>query len=172
MLRLRMNGAASASMRQNGMNYPVNFGLDAASLRELARRYEPSVELADRLWAENSREGRILATLLHPRETFTSAKADQWLVACTVPEQREQLCFNLLQHLDFATEKAEEWVHQSSPILKTGGYTLALRLLLAKKTLPNLPEWIRSANTDRQSEPYQLSLTASRFFERATFVNP
>jgi 3-methyladenine DNA glycosylase AlkD len=169
LLRLRMNGEVSSAMRKSGLDYKVNFGLDAFSIREIAAKYQPSIELADKLWLENTRECKILATLLQPKEAFSSEKADVWLDQCFLPELTEQLVFNLVQHLPFAAEKASEWANQVAANRRIGGYTLALRLILKKATLPNLPELITCAISDCTSENYQLKQTAVRFHERASF---
>jgi 3-methyladenine DNA glycosylase AlkD len=168
LLRLRMNGEVSTAMRKSGLNYKVNFGLDAFSIREIAAKYQPDVLLAEKLWAENARECKILATLLYPKIDFSSEKADEWLDACFLPELTEQLVFNLLQHLAFAADKATEWVTRTSENRRTGGYTLALRLLLKKVNLPNLQELLKCAESDRNSENFQLKQTAERFHERAS----
>jgi len=170
LLRLRMNGVASTVMRTSGLNYQINFGLDAMSIREIASHYKPDTELAERLWKENARECKILATLLYPRNNFTPQKADEWLKDCFVPELTEQLCFNLLQHLDFAPEKAMEWIQDAEISTRTAGYTLMLRLLLRKTTVSDLDLAIKMAEKDRTSEDFRLQQMAERFFERAVFV--
>jgi 3-methyladenine DNA glycosylase AlkD len=169
-LRLRMNGVASAAMRKSGLDYKINFGLDAFNIREVASNYKPDATLAERLWAENIRECKILATLLYPKDSFTAEKADVWLDQCYLPELTEQLCFNLLQHLPFAPAKAAEWISQAAENRRTGGYTLALRLTLKKVELPHLQWLLENAESDRDSANYQLQQTANRFFERISFV--
>ena len=168
MLRLRMNGTVSAAMRKSGLDYKLNFGLDASSIREIAARHQPNELLAEKLWQENSRECKILATLLYPKSTFTTDHADRWLEDCFLLELTEQLCFNLLQHLDFSGIKATEWIQSSDIKQKIGGYTLALRLLLRKQALANLNELLNQAKVDLHSENYQLKLSASRFLERGS----
>jgi len=170
MLRLRMNGVASTVMRNSGLNYKLNFGLDAMSIREIAGRFESDVDLAERLWSENTRECKILATLLYPKTAFTAEKADLWRKDCFLPELLEQLCFNLLQHLDFASEKALGWINSEDPEIKTAGYTLLLRLILGKKNLPDLTRPILLAEKDILSENFKLEQSATRFLERANIV--
>jgi len=170
LLRLRMNGEVSTAMRKSGLVYKVNFGLDAFSIREIAARYQPDVLLAEKLWAENARECKILATLLHSKEAFTPEKADAWLDQCFLPELTEQLVFNLLQNLPFAPFKASEWVSQEAENRRTGGYTLALRLILKKTILPDLELLLNRAESDRTSLNYQLKQTAERFHERTSFT--
>jgi len=170
LLRLRMNGEVSTAMRKSGLDYKVNFGLDAFSIREVASKYSPNTDLAEKLWSENSRECKLLGTLLYPKEAFTPVKADEWLDQCFVPELSEQLVFNLLQHLPFAPLKVSEWIAQDAENRKTGGYTLALRLFLKKIELLNLQELLKSAESDRTSENYQLKQTAERFYERVSYL--
>ena len=165
-----MNGEVSTAMRKNGLDYKVNFGLDAFSIREIASKMPSSVELADKLWAENARECKILATLLHPKEAFSSEKADEWLDQCFVPELTEQLVFNLLQHLIFAPSKASEWISCESEKRKVGGYTLALRLLLRKVDLSDLKQLQLASQRDGLSNNFQLAQTANRFSERAQLI--
>jgi len=166
MLRLRMNGVASTIMRNSGLNYKLNFGLDAMSIRELAKRFEPDTKLAERLWSENARECKILGTLLYPKTEFTSEKADLWLTDCFNPELMEQLCFNLLQHLDFASEKTQEWIKSENPEIRTAGYMLLLRLILGKKKLPDLTLAIQLAEKELHSDNFRLKQAAERFLER------
>ncbi|MDD2612788.1 MAG: DNA alkylation repair protein [Bacteroidales bacterium] len=170
MLRLRMNGVASTAMRNSGLNYKLNYGLDAMSLRDIARQFEPNAALAEHLWGENARECKILATLLFPKTAFTSEKADLWLKDCFVPELMEQLCFNLLQHLDYAPEKTMEWINNEAPEIRTAGYTLLLRLIIGKKSLPELSSAIQLAEKDLFSNNFRLQQSAERFLERAKIV--
>ncbi|HET9570752.1 MAG TPA: DNA alkylation repair protein [Bacteroidales bacterium] len=172
LLRLRMNGEVSTAMRKSGLDYKVNFGLDATSIRDVAAKFQPDVILADKLWAENARECKILATLLHPKEKFTAEKANLWLDQCFLPELSEQLVFNLLQHLPYASTKVAEWIYQDAENRKTGGYMLALRLYLKKINLPNIQELLIQAKSDCQSENFQLHQTAERFFDRVSFDFP
>ena len=164
-----MNGTVSTAMRQSGMNYKLNYGLDAVNIREIASRYQPNEILADKLWKENSRECKILGTLLQPKTSFNREKANTWQADCFLPELTEQLCFNLLQHLEFAPELATDWVNNPSESMREAGYTLALRLLLKKTSIADIEEIKRHATTDFNSENYRLKLTASRFLERANF---
>ena len=169
LLRLRMNGEVSASMRKLGLDYKINFGLDAISIKEIASRYIPDTILSEALWAESSREGKILATLLYPKNEFSSQKADEWIDGCFTTELAEQLCFNLLQHLDFAADKSIEWIMCSDDNIKSYGYLLLLRLILSKKELPDLSIVLESSEKDMQSSHFQLKQQATRLHERCIF---
>ena len=85
-LRLSMNGIASTSMREKGVHYRMNFGVDLMRIREIASCYTPDAALAEMLWKEDVRELKIIATLLYPVDRFTAESADRraigyWLFA-------------------------------------------------------------------------------------------
>ncbi len=54
-LRLSMNGVASASMREKGLSYKLNFGVELPRLKSIASNYNKDHKLAQALWKENIR---------------------------------------------------------------------------------------------------------------------
>ena len=51
--RLLMNGETSKYMRENGINYHLNWGVALTDLRKMAEEYAGNDELAIELWKEN-----------------------------------------------------------------------------------------------------------------------
>ncbi len=78
-LRLAMNGVASAYMRENGMNYKLNFGVELPRLRAIAAEFPANHNLAQALWKEDIRECKLLAAMLQPTDTFYPEIADIWV---------------------------------------------------------------------------------------------
>ena len=97
--RLFMNGVASSSMRDKGLEYKINWGIPVTRLRDMAAQYAPSVALAERLWESDVRECKILAIMLMPAERFSEPMALSWLSACNNQEMVEMLVFNLVQNM-------------------------------------------------------------------------
>ena len=64
--RLKMDGVASTSMRNKGLDYKINWGVGIPDLRKMAQEYGKDYALAIELWKENIRECKILATLIMP----------------------------------------------------------------------------------------------------------
>ena len=120
--RMAMNGIVSTNMRQRGLDYKLNFGLSVQQIKDLAKRYQPDLELAEILWADNTRELKILATLLYPTDSFTKEKAGEWVLSIPNQEIREQVCANLLQNVTFAREIALEWANSTVTDIRTTGY--------------------------------------------------
>ena len=69
-LRLSMNGVASAYMRENGLTYKLNFGVEIPRLKALSETLPHNHELAQALWKENIRECKLLAAMLQPVDSF------------------------------------------------------------------------------------------------------
>ena len=78
-LRLSMNGAVSQSMREKGLVYKLNFGVELPRIKAIAEGYEKDHSLAQALWKEDIRECKILAGLLQPVDSFFPEIADIWV---------------------------------------------------------------------------------------------
>ena len=129
-LRANMNGVASARMREAGLNYHVNFGIDLPRLQEIARQFTPSHELAQQLWHENVRESKILAGLLMPVERFWPDVADIWVEQIPNAEIAQLTVMNLFSRLPYASDKAFEWMAHSDEMFQLCGFLLITRLLM------------------------------------------
>lgn len=136
--RMAMNGIASASMRNSGLNYKLNFGVSIQKIKEIASRYEANKDLAETLWLDGTRELKILATLLYPISQFDELTANRWVEQIPNQEIREQVCINLFQELPYADEIAAAWINNESVEIRTTGYWLLVRRMLTKKLNNNI----------------------------------
>ena len=59
--RLIMNGQASQSMREKGLDYHLNWGVPFTQLKMMSKEIGKDYHLAIALWKENIRECKILA---------------------------------------------------------------------------------------------------------------
>lgn len=126
--RLAMNGTVSKSMREKGLDYKLNFGVELPRLREIATRYPKNHQLAQALWKENVRESKILAAMLQPVESFIPELADIWVEDMCYPEIAELTCMNLFQYLPYASQKGFEWIADERPYFQACGYLILARL--------------------------------------------
>ena len=131
-LRSLMNGAASASMREKGLNYKVNFGVELPRLKQLAAAYEKNHQLAGELWKEDIRESKILAALLQPVESFYPEIADIWVDDIRTMEIAELTVMNLFQHLEYAPQLSFQWISSEAEFRQVCGYLIIARLLSKK----------------------------------------
>ena len=130
-----MNGMVSQSMREKGMEYKLNFGIEYPRIKEIAAGYEPDHELAQALWKENIRECKILAGLLQPADTFYHEIADIWIEGMDYPELAEYTVMNLFQRLPYASEVVFRWMADEREMFQLCGFLLMARLLMKGEKL-------------------------------------
>ena len=133
--RLFMNGMVSQNMREKGMEYKLNFGIEYPRIKEIAAGYEPDHELAQALWKENIRECKILAGLLQPADTFYPEIADIWIEGMGYPELAEYTVMNLFQRLPYASEVVFRWMADEREMFQLCGFLLMARLLMKGEKL-------------------------------------
>lgn len=130
-----MNGMVSQSMREKGMEYKLNFGIEYPRIKEIAAGYEPDHELAQALWKKNIRECKILAGLLQPADTFYPEIADIWIEGMDYPELAEYTVMNLFQRLPYASEVVFRWMADEREMFQLCGFLLMARLLMKGEKL-------------------------------------
>ena len=127
MLRGVMSGPVSASMREQGLAYKVNFGVEQPRLREMRDEIvsltDDAAALAQALWKENIRECRILACMIMPRKAFEADLAQEWVSQLRYAEEAQALTMYLLAEEDYAAD-------------------LAFRLVAADDTMQRLVAWL------------------------------
>ena len=151
--RLKMDGVASTSMRNKGLDYKINWGVGIPELRNIAQEYGKDYALAIELWKENIRECKILATLIMPPDEMLPELVEIWMVQTPTQEIAEMAVFNLYQHLDYAPVLAFQWSACDREIEQISGYHLLSRLFM-KGQEPNergIQEFLDQALTALQS---------------------
>ncbi len=129
------NGVVADTLRQSGCPHRFIFGLNLPQLNEIAESLEPSVELAEALWQDSaSRESRLLAPMVYPREALTLDIARQLADNVAWSEDADILCFKLLRHAPFAVELASELVAKDTRLARYTGLRLFFCLV---STYPN-----------------------------------
>lgn len=171
--RLFMNGAVSQSMREKGLDYKLNFGIELPRLKEISLRYEKNHSLAGELWKENIRECKILATLLQPIDTFLPEIADIWVEDIRHQEMAEIASMNLFQHLPYASTKAFQWIADEREFFQVCGFLTLARLFMRGCLLNEraenefLDQAVATLTDERESHrPSQAALTAMRMYVR------
>ena len=133
--RLVMNGPASQSMREKGLNYKINWGVPFTTLRDMAAEYGKDYDLAIALFKENIRECKILATMIMPVDKFEADLADLWMEQTDNQELAEMLAFNLLQYTSYAPAIAYKWIATDNNIYQICGYSILSRLFMNRQEL-------------------------------------
>lgn len=162
-LRLAMNGVVSQSMREKGLNYKLNFGVELPRIKEIAAGYEKNHDLAQALWKEDVRELKILAGFLQPIDSFYPDIADIWVENIHNPEIAEMTCMSLFQYLPYAADKAFQWMADDREYFQLCGFLLIARLLAKGSALNDRAEaeFLDQALTAAQSEELVLPRKAA-----------
>lgn len=129
-LRSMMSGPVSTSMREKGLAYKLNFGVDAVRLRGLAASLPHTREMAAALWKEDVREMRLLAPMVQPVESFPPELADLWVEQIRYPEEAEYATMHLFARLPYASQKAFEWMAHAGATFRLCGFLLMARLMM------------------------------------------
>lgn len=137
-LRGMMNGVVSHSMREKGLAYKVNFGVElprlqayaAELLQRTASDENERYSLALRLWNEPIRECRLLAGMLMPPEAMDEQTAELWVEQMRFPEEAECTVLHLFQHLSPAADLAFRWIAREEPMFQFCGWLLMARLFM------------------------------------------
>jgi 3-methyladenine DNA glycosylase AlkD len=139
-LRLAMNGTASTSMREKGLAYKLNFGVELPRLKQIAAQYEKNHDLAQTLWKENIRECKILAGMLQPIESFYVEIMDIWIDDMPTVEIAEMTCMHLFQYLPYAPQKSLQLISDEREYQQVCGFLIIARLLTKKGDMPERAE--------------------------------
>lgn len=128
-LRAMMNGPVSQSMRQHGLTYRLNFGVEVPRLVQLAETLGHSRPLAIALWQEDIRECRMLATMLMPPADFDADLGSLWAESLRFPEEADALAQNLLRHTAWASSELLPWMASERHMMRYLAYQLLACLL-------------------------------------------
>lgn len=165
---LRMDGTASRSMREKGLDYKINWGVSIPDLRQMASQYGKDYALAIALWKEDIRECKILATMIMPPEEMLPEIVELWMEQTPSQEIAEMAAFNLYQHLDYAPVMAFQWIAGDNEMEQICGYNLLSRLFM-KGQEPNergIQEFLDQALTALQSPSVSIRHAAMNCVQR------
>jgi 3-methyladenine DNA glycosylase AlkD len=160
--RLMMNGVASQSMREKGLDYKLNWGAPFTSLKEKAEEIGKDYDLSIALWKEDIRECKILATLIMPSDRILPDVVDIWMEQTHSLEIAEMASFNLYQYLPYASEKAFQWMASSQEIPQVCAYHVLSRLFM-RMMAPNERsdnEYLDQVQTALKSEYFSVRKAA------------
>ena len=151
--RLVMNGPASQSMREKGLDYRLNWGVPFIQLKQMAADLPHDYDFAIALWKEDIRECKILATLLMPHDKMPEEVAEIWMEQTHSQEMAEMQAFNLYQYVSYAPKLAYRWMALDDTVKEICAYDSLGRLCM-KGQEPNergINEFIDQAVTALKS---------------------
>ena len=168
LLRAAMNGPVSQSMREKGLTYRVNFGVELPRLQAMAEELPHTYALAAALWKEDVRECRLLAAILMPTEAFAEDLADVWVEQMHFQEEAEWTVLHLFARLPYASAKVFEWLARDDRWTRLCGLLLMGRLLMqgARPAPRDVAELIDQAAAELRGTDYTLRQAAYKLLLR------
>ena len=151
--RMVLNGPASQSMREKGLDYRLNWGVPFIQLKQMAADLPHDYDFAIALWKEDIRECKILATLLMPHDKMPEEVAEIWMEQTHSQEMAEMQAFNLYQYVSYAPKLAYRWMALDDTVKEICAYDILGRLFM-KGQEPNergINEFIDQAVTALKS---------------------
>jgi 3-methyladenine DNA glycosylase AlkD len=142
-------------MQKYGITPARAFGVSIPDLRKIAKKTGMDHSLALRLWKEDTRETRILASMIDDPDVVTEEQVDAWVRDFDYWEICDQCCMNLFEDTPFAYRKCLEWSSLEREFEKRAGFVLMARLAVSDKKagdskfLPFLPIIKRESTDDR-----------------------
>ncbi len=124
-VRQRMNGAVVESMQESGIIYKVNYGVTIPELQQIAQSYKGDHDLAIRLFEEDIRECKIIASMIDDPAKVSGEQIDAWSEEFSNQEIVEQICANLFWKSDFALPRSFEWCLEEDALMKKAGLLIA-----------------------------------------------
>lgn len=167
--RLLMDGVASRSMRDKGLDYKINWGVGLPALKNIAAEYGKDSELAVELWKENIRECKILAVMIMPPSAMDSGMTDLWIDEMPNTEIAEMASMYLFQYIDGAKDFAMKWLASGRDIDNVCGYQVLSRLFMRGEELDTreINEYIDQAlavvNSSNAAVRHAVANSLSRF---------
>ncbi len=172
------NGALAAQMRNGGLNYRINFGVNIPQIKEIASDLLQTgltttelVDLANALWSnENTRESRLIAPMILPIEAMTPELATRWLREAQTTEIADHLCHSLLRKLPYADAAANAVLADAdaSDINRYAALRLILNRLILRKTEP--AQAVEQARNEQARKCPLTNTIAAQIINEADFM--
>lgn len=164
------NGVVAEALRRGGCPYRIIFGLTLPQLDEIAAVTPHTATLAQMLWDNDStRESRLLAPMILPREDMTIDRARLWLGQCRDTEDVDILCHRQLRHQSWAVALTGELSgREDADLLRYAAVRLAFNLVYKDAAMG-----LRVALAEARRDCPLTRHVASMLAEEARFVlNP
>ncbi len=123
------NGVIADALRRAGSPFRIIFGLNLPQIAEIAAKWAPDSQLAERLWANaTTRESMLLAPMIVDRDRFTIDDARRWIATIPAHEVADVMCLKLLRNVSYANTLAVELAESESPMIRYTGVRLMFNL--------------------------------------------
>jgi len=120
-------------MAKFGIETKQALGVSIPVLRDLAKKFRGSHELAAELWKTKIHEARMLACFIADPKLTTELVLEEWVKDFDSWDLCDQCCSNLFDKTEFAWRKAVEWTSRQEEFVKRSGFVLMAALAVHDK---------------------------------------
>jgi len=120
-------------MAKYGITPDRAYGVKIPELRRIAKSYRNDHKLALALWDHNTRETRILASMVDDPKQLAEKQMESWAMEFDYWEICDQCCINLFEKHSLAWQKAIEWSNHANEGKKRAAFVLMARLAVSDK---------------------------------------
>ena len=124
---------AVEGMAKFGITPKNAYGVSIPDLRKLAKKIGKNHNLALQLWGIDTRETRILASMIDEPDLVTEEQMESWAKEFDYWEICDQVCMNLFAYTKFAYGKALEWSKRKEEFVKRAWFALMAWLAFKDK---------------------------------------
>ncbi|HEX37984.1 MAG TPA: DNA alkylation repair protein [Candidatus Cloacimonetes bacterium] len=136
-LKKNADSKSIKGMQRFGITPDKTFGVRIPILRQIAKKAGKDHKLAQELWKINTRETRILSSMIEEIEYISDEEMETYIAAFNYWEICDQFCMNLFEKLPFAYEKAQELAKRPEEFALRIGFVLMARLAVSDKKSPD-----------------------------------
>ncbi len=152
-------------------------GWSVPALGKLAREIGHDHPLAQELWASETYEARILATMVEDPEKVSARQMNRWAKDFDNWAVCDGACINLFRYTRFAHRKCVEWSSRREEFVKRAAFALMAGLAVSDKSasdkafLKFLPLIKRQATDDRNMVKKGVNWALRQIGKRNSLLN-
>lgn len=134
-LKRGMDGEVAKSMRDKGVDYGINFGVNLLRLREIGQSLPQCEELFNIMWPKRVREMKLLSLYTLPDEYVTVERCLVLVEECPTVEVSEQLVTLVLMRRPKVAEKVAKKLWKDSDKYPSAQVQLIPYIILARMAM-------------------------------------
>jgi len=132
-LRKMANPENVKGMEKFGISTKNALGVSVTELRKMAKDIRSNHILAEKLWASEIHEARILAAMVEEPDKVSENQIERWVNDFDSWDVCDQCCSNLFDKTKWAYQKAFEWSSRDKEFVKRAGYVMMAVLAVHDK---------------------------------------
>jgi 3-methyladenine DNA glycosylase AlkD len=133
-LKKHYNKKNIEGMERFGINVEKAFGLNAPTIKSIARKIGKNHELALQLWESGYHEARQVAFLIDDPKLVTKSQMNKWVRDFQSWDICDGACCYLFEKTDHAIEKIFEWAEKKDEYVRRAAFSLIAYAAVHQKT--------------------------------------